>query len=64
MLYSSICIGLRSVLDGGEKSRSPRILEWGGSQVLESQRVVGGSQNIIISYNVQEYDENTEHGSK
>jgi len=37
------------------ESRPPRF--WGG----ESRR---GSQNIIISYNVQEYDENTEHGSK
>jgi len=43
----------------GLGSGSPRILGWGGSR-----RGRRGSQNIIISYNVQEYGENTEHGSK
>jgi len=52
----------KGVNPGG--SRVPRILGWGGSQWWESQGAVGGSQNIILSYNEQEYDENTEHGSK
>ena len=38
---------------------------WGG-KVTEVGVAGGsrGSQNIILSYNEQEYDENTEHGSK
>jgi len=35
----------------------------GGNRV-PSDFGVRGSQTIIISYNVQEYDENTENGSK